>query len=138
MSQENVEIVGRAFETFNRGGPDAVIEAGFLSPEIVFDASRAGIPGVGTLRGQEEVRAFFKEDWFGAFPFEEWEIQIEQLVDDGDRVIFKSRQQGRGVSSGATAALELGNIFTLHNGVIVQMTLYRRPDEALEAAGLSE
>jgi ketosteroid isomerase-like protein len=138
MSQENVEIVRRLFEVFNRGGPDAVIEAGFLSPRIVFDASRAGIPGVGVLRGREEVRAFFKEDWFGAFPFEAWEIQIDQPIDDGDRVIVKSRQQGRGASSGAPTALELGNIFTFSNGQVVRLTVFGRPEEAFEAAGLSE
>jgi len=138
MSQENVEVVRRLFDVFNRGGPDAVIEAGFLSPEIVFDPSRLGIPGVGILRGQEAVRAFFKEDWFGAFPFEEWEIHIEEPVSDGDRVIVKSSQQGRGASSGAAAGLELGNIFTLRNHQVVRMAVFGRPEEALEAAGMSE
>src|SRR3954468_5597759 len=138
MLQENVEIVRRMYEAFNRGGPDAVIEAGFLSPEIVFDASRSGIPGVGVFRGQEEVRAFFKEDWFAAFPFEEWEMDIEEPIDDGDRVILRSRQQGRGASSGAEATLELGNIVTLREGEIVQISIYGRPEEAFEAAGLSE
>src|SRR3954447_22560502 len=138
MSEENGEVVRRLFEVFNRGGPDAVIEAGFLSPEIVFDATRAGIAGVGVLRGREAVRRFFKEDWFGAFPFEEWEIHIEEPVSDGDRVIVTSSQQGRGASSGAAAALKLGNIFTLRNGQVVRMAVFGRPEEALEAAGLSE
>jgi limonene-1,2-epoxide hydrolase len=138
MPQENVEIVRRLIKVMNQGGPDAVVEAGFLSPEIVFDASRAEIPGVGVLHGPEEVRAFFKNDWFGAFPFEEWEIQIDEPIDAGDRVIFRSRQQGRGASSGVAAALELGNIFTLNDGQVVRMTIFGRPDEALEAAGLSE
>ena len=51
-----------------------------------------------------------------------------------------SRQHGRGASSGAGAGaeLELANIFTLHDGVIVRTDIYRDRDEALEAAGLSE
>ena len=138
MSQENVEIVRRLIEPVNRDGPDAVVEAGLLSPEIVFDATRADIPGVGVLRGQEAVRRFFKDDWFGVFPREEWEIHMEEPIADGDRVIFKSRQQGRGASSGVEAALELGNIFTLSKGQVVRMTMFGRPEEAFEAAGLSE
>ena len=138
MSQENVDLVRRAYEVFNQGGPEAVISAGIWSPEIVFDASRANIPGVRVLHGPEEVRTFFKEDWLGAFPFDEWEIQIEEPIEDGDRVIFKSRQQGRGASSGVEAALELGNIFTLSKGQVVRMTMFGRPEEAFEAAGLSE
>ncbi len=138
MSQENVEIVRRALEEFNRGGPAAVITGGFLSTEIVFDASRTEIPGVNVIRGQDEVRAFFEEDWFGAFPFQEWEIHIEEPIDHGDQVIFTSRQQGRGASSGAAAVLALGNILTLRNGEIVRIEIFRRPEEALEAAGLRE
>jgi len=138
MSQENVEVVRRLFEVLNRAGADGVIEAGFLSREIVFDASRSGIPGVGVLRGQDEVGTYFREDWFGAFPFEEWEIHIDEPIADGNRVIVKSRQQGRGASSGVAAALELGNIFTLRNGEVVHIAVYGRPEEALEAAGLSE
>jgi hypothetical protein len=69
MSQENVELVRRAYEVFNEGGPEAVISAGIWSPEIVFDFSPSDIPGLGVYRGYGEVRAFFEEDWFKAFPF---------------------------------------------------------------------
>jgi ketosteroid isomerase-like protein len=138
MSRENVELVRRLFEEFNRGGPAAVVRGGFLSAEVVFDASRADLPGIETIRGPDEVRAFFEEDWFEVFPFEEWEIQIEEPIDRGDQVIVISRQQGRGASSGAAAVLELGNIFSIRNGEIVRIQVYGRPGEALEAAGLSE
>jgi ketosteroid isomerase-like protein len=138
MSKENVEIVRRVFEEFNRGGPAAAISAGFLANEVVFDGTRAEVPGVGVFRGLDEVRSFFEEDWFSAFPFEDWEIQIEEPIDNGDQVIVTSRQQGRGASSGAGAVLTLGNVFTLHDGDIVRIQIFRRPEEALEAAGLSE
>jgi hypothetical protein len=138
MSSENVELVRRAMEEFNRGGAAAVINGGFLSAEVVFDGSRSGIPGVGVIRGQDDVRAYFEEDWFAAFPFEEWEMQIDDPIDQGEEVIFTSRQKGRGASSGAATALELGNIFTVRNREIVRMEIYQRPEEALEAAGLTE
>ena len=138
MSQENVEIVRRVFEAFNRGGQPAVESAGFLGNEVVFDGTRAEIPGVGVFRGIDEVRTFFEEDWFATFPFEDWEIHIEEPIDNGDQVIVTSRQQGRGASSKAGTALTLGNIFTVRNGKIVRIQVFRRPEEALEAAGLSE
>jgi hypothetical protein len=65
-------------------------------------------------------------------------MQIDDPIDQGEEVIFTSRQKGRGASSGATTALELGNIFTVRNREIVRMEIYQRPEEALEAAGLSE
>jgi ketosteroid isomerase-like protein len=140
MSQENVEIVCRAFEAFNQDGADAFTRTGLWSPELVLDASRTGIPGIGSYRGIDEVKAFFEQDWFGAFPFDEWEVALVEMSDHGDKVLAMSRQQGRGARSGAGAGaeLELANIFTLHDGVIVRTDLYRDRDEALEAAGLRE
>ncbi len=137
MSQENVEVVRAAFDAFNREGVEAFASRLF-SPEFVFDASRAGIPGVGVYRGSDQVGAFFEKDWFGAFPFEEWEVEVEELIDRGDRVIVMSRQRGRGASSGVAAELELGNIFTLRDGEIVRVELYSDREKALEAAGLPE
>jgi ketosteroid isomerase-like protein len=100
MSQENVEIVRRGYELFNEGGPEAVISAGIWSPEIVWDLSPSEIPGAGIYRGHDEVRAFFEEDWFGAFPFEEWEVVVDQLVDYEDQVISVHHQRGLGRAAG--------------------------------------
>ena len=138
MSKENVEIVRRSYELLNEGGPEAVITAGHWSPEIVFDLSPSEIPGLGVYRGHDEIRAFFAADWFGAFPFEEWEIVVDELVDNGDQVITRQHQRGRGATSGASAQLESGTIFTVHDGKIVRVEIYGDPDKALEAAGLSE
>jgi ketosteroid isomerase-like protein len=138
MSEENVEVVRRSFELFNEVGADAFASSDIWSPEWVLDASGTGIPGVGVYRGNDEIAAFFKEDWFGTFPFEEWEVRIKDLVDHGDRVIGISSQQGRGASSGVAASLELANVFTVRDGQIVRVELYRDRNEALQAARLSE
>ena len=137
MSQENVELVRRAFEVFNQGGVEAIISGGFLSPEIVLDTSATGIPGTGVYRGHDEVRAFFEDDWFAVFPFEEWELEVGELVDHGGQVFAMTRQRGRGASSGVAAELVLANIFTLRDGEVVRIELYRDREKALEAAGLS-
>jgi uncharacterized protein len=138
MSQENVEVVRRTFEVFNQGGVIAAFSTGLLSPELVFDPSASGIPGAGVYRGYDEIRAFFEEDWFEAFPFEEWELEVEEVIDHGDQVIAMSRQRGRGAGSGVAAELELGNIFTLRGGEIVRIEVVRDRTKALEAAGLRE
>jgi ketosteroid isomerase-like protein len=138
MSQENVEVVRRAFEVFNRSGAETVVSSGLWSPEVVFDPSPTGIPGLGVYRGYDEVRSFFQDDWFQTFPFEEWELEVEELIDHGDRVIAMSRQRGRGASSGVVAELELANVFTLRDGKIVGFEIYRDREKALEAAGLRE
>ncbi len=138
MSEENVELVRRAFEVFNRGGPEAVIREGFWSPELVWDFSPSGIPGLGVYRGYDEVRSFFADDWFQAFPFEEWEVELDELIDNGDKVIAIARQRGRGASSGVGAELEQAHIFTLRDGEVVWAESYLDRAKALEAVGLRE
>ena len=137
MSQENVELVRRGFELFNEGGPEAMISAGIWSSEIVWDVTPSGIPGLGTYRGHEELKRFF-EEWFSAFPFDEWEVEVEEVIDAGDRIISISRQHGRGASSGVVAELEVAQVTTLRDGQIVRIDNYLDRAKALEAAGLED
>jgi hypothetical protein len=104
-------LAPRAFEAFNRGGVEEV--SGFWSQKIAFDFSPTGIPGLGVYRGYDEVRSVFEDDWFQAFPFEEWEIEVDELIDSGDQVVAMVRQRGRGGTSGAAAELEFVQITTL-------------------------
>ena len=137
MSQGNVEIVRRSFEVFNRDGIEGVIAGGFWSLDFVWDASPMGIPGIGLYSGYDEIREGF-EDWFGAFPFEEWEVQIDEIIDHGDQVVVMSRQRGRGANSGVMAELEMGQIVTMRDGKGVRLETHLDRNKALEAAGLSE
>ena len=89
----------------------------------------------GSIAATTRSAAFFEEDWFGSFPFEEWEVAVDELIDHGDQVIAMSRQRGRGVSSGAAAELELAQICTLRGGVVVRVETYLDRKQALEAAG---
>ena len=138
MSEENVELVRRAFDVFNRGGVDACVSEGVWSPEIVWDVTPSGIPGLGAYRGHLEVKRFFEDDWFSAFPFEEWEVELEEVIDAGDRMISMSRQHGRGASSGAVAELELAQVATVRDGQIVRIDNYLDREKALEAVGLQD
>ncbi len=135
MSLEKVELVRRSNEVFNRDGAVAVESSGLWSPEVVFDFSSTGIPGLGVYRGRDEVRAFFDEDWFAAFPFEEWRVEITELIDHGDQVIAISRQSGRGTTSGATSELDFVQIITIREGQIVSDEFFLDRATALKALG---
>jgi ketosteroid isomerase-like protein len=136
MSQENVELVGRAFEEFNRGGVEAMVDT-FWPPEIVWDMTPAGVPGFGVYTGYDGVRAFFA-DWFSAFEFDEWQLAVDELFDRDDRVVVMARQHGPGSSSGADVSLKFAQVLTLRAGRIVRVDNYLDRGQALEAVGLSE
>ena len=133
-----MEITRRAYEAFNRGGVDAVASEGIWSPEIVWDAAPTGVPGLGTYRGVEEIKSFFENDWFNAFPFDELEVEIDEVIAHGDQTIGMCRQRGRGASSGAGTELFLAQVFTWRDGKCMRVDNYLDRDQALEAAGLSE
>jgi ketosteroid isomerase-like protein len=136
MSQENLELVRRAFEEFNRGGVEAMVDT-FWHPQIVYDMTPAGIPGFGVYTGYEEVRGLFA-DWFAAFEFDEWQLEVDELFDRDERVVVMARQHGPGSSSGADVGLKFVQVLTLSPGKIVRVDNYLDRGQALEAAGLSE
>ncbi len=138
MSGENVEIVRRAIEAFNRAGTAGAVSSGLYADDVEWDGTRSGVPGAGVERGIDDVVAFFEENWFAAFPFEDWEIHIEEAIDNGDKVVFTSHQRARGASERGGESLALGSIFTLRNGQIVRMQVFQRPEDARKAAGPTE
>ena len=137
MSQENVEVFRRAFEAFTRGGWEPLFGT-IWAPEIVWDMSPAGIAGLGAYHGYDELRSFF-EDWFSTFPFDDWEQELDDVIDCGDEVIVAlTRQRGRGTASGVSVELQYAQVITFREGKIVRSVVYTDRDQALEAVGLSE
>ena len=55
MGQENVEVVRRAFEEFSRGGWEPLMGT-YWSPNVLWDMTPTGIPGLGIYRGYDELR----------------------------------------------------------------------------------
>jgi ketosteroid isomerase-like protein len=134
MSEENVELVERAFEALNRRDVDAFLESAV--PEVVQDWSRAVGPQRGIYRGPDDVARFLRS-WWDAF--DESVIVVDELIDAGDQVVavFHGRQRGRasGIEvEGRGAVL----VWSVRDGKIASATLYQKRHEALEAVGLRQ
>ena len=132
MSEENVEVVRRGYEAFNRGDLDGMVAD--FAPTFEYVASGA-VPGTGGVyAGPEGLREFM--GWFGEFY--EARAEIDELIDAGDRVLVATTTRGRGKQSGVQSAWHLWQLWTLRDGKIVRGQGFTNRDEALEAAGLSE
>ena len=59
MSQENVELIQRAFEAFNRRDLDAFLE--LMAPEVEFTPYERALEGLGPYRGHDGVRTWWEE-----------------------------------------------------------------------------
>jgi ketosteroid isomerase-like protein len=131
MSQENVEIVRRGFEHFIATGEplDEITD-----PQFVWDMSTfRGWPERQTYEGSDGRREFLAS-WADAW--EDWEINVEELLEAGDKVVAILRRRGRAKSTGLPVDMDFGQVWTIRDGKQLRMQLYASPEEALEAAGL--
>ena len=132
MSQEPttpdlVERTRRAYESFSRRDVDAVMR--YYDQDVVFDLSPAGL---GSYEGLAAVRGFF-EDWLGAY--EEFEFELEQILDLGNGVVFAVvRQNARPAHSTGYVQMHHGNVGVWVEGLLVRITHYNDIDEARAAA----
>jgi ketosteroid isomerase-like protein len=131
MSEENVEVVRRIIEAFQRGDWDAVM-AGY-DEAVVLDQSR--MPGGGIYHGHKGVRDFYV-GWIGAW--DDLRFELEQVLDADDLVVDINEVTGKGRSSGVPVRMRTGNLWTVEHGKVVRHVGYPVASEALEAAGLSE
>jgi ketosteroid isomerase-like protein len=131
VSQENVEIVRRAFDAWNTGKMDALRE--LLDPAIVIhppeDWPEPG-PYVGvdaTMRQWQQLRDVWAAD----------ELEpVGELVHLADRVLVETRWRTAG--SGPQANIEMTLVYTLRDGRASRVDYFWHRHEALKALGLEE
>jgi ketosteroid isomerase-like protein len=134
MSEENVEIVRRAFEAFTRGDIEAVLR---MCDEDVVVTQAQELPGVPPpQRGHEGVLiafAYWPQQW------DDYRIEIRGVIaDPGDHVVVGTRESGRGKQSGVDVVAEFTFLFTVRDKKITELRTFVQEDQALEAAGLRE
>jgi len=129
LSQENVEVVRSAWEAFTRRDNDAVFR--LYDPEVeIHDVFYDRI-----YRGLDGVRDYFRE-WVSIF--DALGSEVEEWIDAGDDVIAVLRSHGRGKRSGVPVEQHESHLWTLRDGKLRRLRIYRSRDEALKAAGLEE
>jgi ketosteroid isomerase-like protein len=133
MSQENVELLRRGFEHVERTGEFPPETA---HPDFVWDTTtfRRGMRRQ-TCVGLDETNTWLAE-WLEGF--ENWSIDVEEIVDAGDRVVTITRQRASAKHGGPEVEMRLAQAWTFRDGLVARMEMYADRDEALEAAGLSE
>jgi ketosteroid isomerase-like protein len=133
MSQENVEIVRRLYESGAvDGNYDALREV--LDPEAVYvNPPEAVDPG--TRRGIEEIMASAESV---SKSFRATEHKVRALFDAGEAVVASVTAHAWGRDSGAQVTQEEAHTWTLRDGKVISFEWSRDLPAALEAVGLSE
>jgi ketosteroid isomerase-like protein len=132
MSGENVEIVQRSIEAWERRDLRALRAC--YRPDAEVDWSRSRGPFKGVYRGHRELEEFFNVLWS---TFEEGRIETHGIAEAGPVVVVTNTAHFRG-RDGIEVIGRSAFLFTLENGQITCLRLFQEPPEALEAAGLRE
>ncbi|MFN2615894.1 MAG: nuclear transport factor 2 family protein [Thermoleophilaceae bacterium] len=134
MSRENVEVVRGMFEAWNRGDREGWLAP--AHPDVEWSSAiLREVEGVETTHtGRAAVRRFW-DDWHRL-----WDLEVEpsELRDLGDSVLLLARVRIRSRSSGAEVERAIGYVFRFEDSLVRRADAYLSPEEALEAAGLSE
>jgi ketosteroid isomerase-like protein len=135
VSQENVELVRRSFEAFNRRDLRALAELSDEDLEFVSVLSAVDAGGA-TYRGSEAWASYITDmdrTW------EDWRAEDFRVFDaDDDRVGAVLRLVGKGKHSGVPVEREVGLAYRIRAGKLWRMGAYLDPGDALKAVGLEE
>jgi hypothetical protein len=130
MSDENVDLVRRAYDDFNAGNIDAVLAA--LREDVEWNEPGGGNSPRGTFTGPQSVG----EDVFARVPenFDEFTVSIEDARDEGDTVVVSSRFSGTN-KSGARLDATSTQTWEIRDGKLARMV--NEPDAEAWAQGWS-
>jgi ketosteroid isomerase-like protein len=142
MSQQNVENL-RAFlepwsrepwtpEAWERG---AAFDMSLLDPDVIYEDETLPDHIGEAYRGHEGiVRA--AQRWIE--PFEWLLVELEQIIEAGDCLVSIHRTRSKARHSGIEFEAPVAYVWAFRGGRIIHFKSFREPDEALQAAGLSE
>lgn len=135
MSAENVELVRRGYEAFNRA--DIQTTLALFDPRVEVRLAE----GAGQRLGEGFSATYSGLDGFMEFVgllqrgWERITWEPEELVDAGEKVVVTGRMRGRSRDGETELDEPMAHVCTLHDGALVSLDSYRDREDALAAAG---
>src|SRR4029079_1884826 len=133
MSQENVELVRRAFDAFNRRDLSAFLA--LCHPDVEFVTYAMQLEGGDPYRGHEGIRDWW-EGLLAVYP--DFRADIEDIQDLGDLIITRARMHGRVFESAVRRDQECWEGGRPRDGRVIGWHWFSNEAAAREAAGPRE
>ena len=133
MSQENVEIVRKAIQAWNRREADLLLS--YTAPEIEWMPAGPAAVESAVYRGHDEVASAYAAVW------QTWDLfQFEgsQLRDLGDSVLWLGQVKMRGRASQVELDEEFAAHWVVRDGKLIRIQAFLSWQDALDAVGLTE
>jgi ketosteroid isomerase-like protein len=126
-----LELVRAAYEWGNR--KRELDLADVLHPDFEWH-TRVDLPDAGARKGHEGVTRL-RAEWVDAF--EDFHVELDELIDAGDCVIAVSRLCGRPREGSHELEVHESQVWKLREGKALAVRAYLTRAEALEAVGLA-
>ena len=131
VGREQIEVVKRSLDAWNRGDVDAMVAE--AAPDGEYAISELN-PNARLLRGRNEIADYLR-DWHDTVHGLHYEL--EDLRDAGDAVVLLGTMSGRaGSDDGPEITAELAFVLRFEGTTVVRTEEYLDSHKALEAAGL--
>ena len=130
MADSNVDRLRSGYEALSRGDYEGV--RGLLDPEIVL-RDRPEVPDARSYFGFEGMLRTLRDT---SDSFEDFRLTPKRFFEHADKVVVVLSMTGRGRTSGVPVEEQIAHLWTLQNGLAVELQAFTDPADALEAAGL--
>jgi len=130
MSQQNVDLVRGMYDAFASGDVPAVLAS--FDPEIVWNEAENfpyadGNPYVGPQAVVDGVFARLGSEW------EYWNLDIEEILDAGDRAIAVGRYHAKNKETGKVINAQFTHFWTIRDGKATRFQQYADTAQASKA-----
>jgi ketosteroid isomerase-like protein len=113
----------------------------FFDPEIELELAESPFGGFvpPDLPGVNRGHHAYLRVWEAMIEaMEDFRIELEEVIDFGDRLLTPGRFMGHGSASGAPFTQPVFQVFTLRRGLVIRQEDFADRERALEAVGLQE
>jgi ketosteroid isomerase-like protein len=119
-ADDEAKLLDRLFEEFYDEHVETTMPADYPEGEQVY---------VGR-RGMSELIALLRDSWT------EWRFEAERFIDAGDRVVVLIRVVARGGASGLPSERDTAHVWSVRNGRLASIQIFRDRADALAAVGI--
>jgi ketosteroid isomerase-like protein len=131
MTPENVELVHRALEAFDRRDMDAYLA--LMADDVEAESRLASVEG--GFRGHDGIRRWW-DNMFVVWP--DVRAKVVEAEGHGDLTLIRLDLRGHGAGSDVPLEWTVWQVAKWQGGKCVRWTSFSTRAEALEAAGIEE
>jgi ketosteroid isomerase-like protein len=125
---DNVELVRRAFEAYQREDYDTLLS--LAHPQMEMHGTIGGLSEGTVSQGVADVTRSLTED---DEAWEHVEVEAERIVEAGNKVVVLQKELRKGAGSGIELEVHTAVVFEVRDGKLASLRGYMDQDEALRS-----